>query len=317
MVSKHFAEDDALLCWIGLRPDQRTVQRATLDLYRMLFALLRICPTYELARKAAIGCLSAHERAQLPVDFDHVQSTFDLLGDVRQIFFADWWRTRGLPAFGSLEPPQVRSVAYIPSLGTPTKDSLLDDLETYCAHQRVEDGMPETVLLAIPLGRSDVLQEVKRVLQLYEEHLQPAAPRFHLQKDASKIDADYLSRGVERLLRRAASDDRLWEIEAKCRPRNDPWVIGVNPGAWHVAKKSREDECRRNLAQTLNRYLRTFERYAENAARARFPSDARVTHTKYDYRAIGRRIVRIRSWEIAMKNRQARRATSRVTRLAG
>lgn len=268
--------------------------------------LLRISPTYELARKASIGRLSVAERAQLPVDFDHVQATFEVLGDVRQIFFEQWWRTRGLAAFGAVEPPKVRTISYLQSLATPTEKSLRDDFDMYCAHQRVEDGMPEAVLLSIPLGKRDVLSEIERVLHTYEEHLHPAAPRFQLQKDASKIDIDYLARGVERLLRRAISDDRLWEIEAQCRPRNDPWVMGVNPGAWHVAKNSREDECRRNLAQTLNRYLRTFERYAENAARARFPFDARATYLKYDYRAIGRRLMRICAWEIATKNRFAR-----------
>ena len=306
-MSTNRKRDKSVHPWVVLRRDLPTPEwegeHGPLRLYWLLFVLLRISPTYELARKASIGRLSPADHASIPLDFEQVQATFKVLGDVRQVFFAEWWRTRGVHAFGALEPPQVRQIGYIQSLESPTEQNLLAGLEMYCTQERVEDGMPETLLLAVPLGRRDVIAEIERVLDTYQKYLRPVAPRFQLQKSGSKIDSNYLARGVGRLLHRAMSDKRLWEVEAKCRPATDPWVMGVNPGVWNVAKGSREDECRRNLAQTLNRYLRTFERYAENAARGRFPSDADVPYTKYSYPSIGRRLERIRRWELAKKDR--------------
>lgn len=67
-------------------------------------------------------------------------------------------------AFGTLEPLQVRQIGYLQSLECSTQQNLLGDLKMYCTHERLEDGMPETLLFAVPSGRHDVIAEIERVL---------------------------------------------------------------------------------------------------------------------------------------------------------
>jgi hypothetical protein len=72
-----------------------------LELYWLVFVLLRISPSYELARKAAKGLLTSEEKDRLPRDFRKVTETYKLVGDVQRVRFRMWWAARGLRLFGS------------------------------------------------------------------------------------------------------------------------------------------------------------------------------------------------------------------------
>ena len=59
--------------------------------YQLMFEFLLLSPSYELARRARSGQLTAADRTRLPADFKQVLATYDLLGDVNGILFRQWW----------------------------------------------------------------------------------------------------------------------------------------------------------------------------------------------------------------------------------
>lgn len=85
-----FADD------VGLKP------------YWLFFVLLRISPSYELARQA----VEEADLSPTPItDFERVLThTYALFGDVQSCFFTVWWRERAAAVFGSGQVKLLRPV---------------------------------------------------------------------------------------------------------------------------------------------------------------------------------------------------------------
>ena len=85
-------------------------------MYRLWFQMLRLSPSYELARRfrAENGNLSTQDQARLPEDFDLVLAVYDDFGDLNRSHFSDWWLDCGLQLFGSKgKAPKVSPIAKI------------------------------------------------------------------------------------------------------------------------------------------------------------------------------------------------------------
>ena len=266
--------------------------------HKLFLEYLCLSPTYELARKLrSKGRLSQQEQVQVPPDFDQVLWLYDLLGDVRRLHVAELLRLGNGEVFGDLwGQPHVLDVAYIPSkidlsLGQHLK--LRQKAENKLNATRKREGLPPALLLHVPLNISEgqVIKQVLEALKMYgksnyPQHTEKVVPKIQFAGQRFRTDA--LINGL-----------RLMRAKALC-PELDQWQLGVkvNLSKTHSEKASKnmgrftktEDEriSRNVLYRITYRALKKAEYTAENAARGRFPVDAKIEGLKFDYKKIRR-----------------------------
>jgi hypothetical protein len=271
-----------------------------LQAFWLLFVLLRISPAYELARRMQLGPLTHDDHASLPRDFEDVLQTYERLGNVATVFFADWWRTRGLKVFGHPTQPEVRRAAVLIS-GSQMESYELNEVNAI----REVDGWPDALLLSVPLGtpRAKLLKQFEAQLDdALGTYARAGLPldlgnppsRIAIQRTITEKLVDTLGAGVRLLyLRSQHSEQSLLEFAKLAIPHK--------AGAKAKSRvKSDRDDADNNLRTSANRDLKKFERIAENAARGIYPSEQPVSSAPYSkatYRAIGERLRTIRHLE--------------------
>lgn len=267
--------------------------------YELMFEFLRLSPSYELARKAREEGLTAEEKACLPSDFRQVLDTYGLLGNVQTILFRSWWLQRGLKVFGNPHSrPRVHKFGFLPNGKDVSASAVADDMERLLSETRRDEGLGPTLLLSVPLGRrkGEVLNEIGRLL---DEHLSDSANLSSpvLQLQGQRLRAKVLFDGVRLLWFKAAKPKwELWRLGAKAR-LSKTYSSALNPDAPRKPADVIEMTDRELMSKITYRALLKFEAIAENAARGRFPTDAKVEQVSFDYSQLARIIRRKNAWE--------------------
>ncbi len=295
----------------------------------MLFTMLRISPSYELARRMSLGPLTRSEYEQLPSDFDEVLRTFAKFGDVQQIIFAEWWRYRAVKVLTAPRQPTTRFLELIGAGETdPTRS--VDAVKWHFDLERKEDGEPVSLLLSIPMGleRRAILDQVERILDAWEAQATATVPaRWGSElfvPPPRPLNADWMNNlGAKRNTTRLRALDSL--IVRALHPHLDNWevqcrLIPRDRAAMDASKAQRDGRTgptvtadQRELENRLLRDIRSTRILIENAARGRFPSTSSVPQVQFDPSEVGTRLREAIAWEDALKDYASRR----VTRLSG
>ncbi|MFN9476145.1 hypothetical protein [Acidovorax sp.] len=233
----------------------------------------------------------------LPSDFEQVLATRGLLGDPTKTF-ERWWLDHGIGAFGPQHQSRIHSLGFVSGgcEGTPDElDTLSRLTKTYLEQGRKLDGLPPSLIMAIPINVEGIEEEVSKAIKLMRDaaEVKPNIPAQRIQPlrtKAGTIKVEPLGVHLDRMLTKVFWDQHNWEIEATFQPASDD-AREMNSSDPYI----RED-ARRNLRQMLSQSLRTTIRYAENAARGRFPSHAPVECPVYSYDEIRARLESIPNW---------------------
>lgn len=256
----------------------------------LMFEYLRLSPSYELARKARTGKLTATQKRMLPDDFDLVLKTYDEYGDVSKISFANWWASTGINLYGSeYIKPQVRQIANIEK-NEEYEPGFAKALEQYFKSFRRHEGSGRALILAIPLGmpKRAILKEVTRMINKTGVTAPPRAQKSKRSLTAKRLRSKPLFIGLNLLWAKAQNPDWVnWRlgIAAKVSPTN---AVGLDINAKKASAKTVDQ--RNNMTVLTSRALKKAQYIAENAARGRFPEPKPITLPEFDYSDIYRRM---------------------------
>lgn len=247
-----------------------------------LYGLLQVSPSYALVHKEATVGLTAEEAARLPWDVGKVRETYAALGDVWATPFKHWLVKRAEKVFGLTPPPPTRSLAYLSEGQAITLVDARDFMSEYVEH-REQDGNPEAVLVAIPVGDLHALEKLRPIIEGKHRNAVAAAQ----MPKVSEKQMQKITEGLKRVHLRARTDLFLWQIEASLLPRNhktEKRLQYVDLDRVTADARKTKDKNRQSLTSSLNRTLLDIERYSENAARLIFPSHAEVQwKLSFDY----------------------------------
>ena len=275
----------------------------------LMVEFLRISPSYALAHeirtkkiapsKQAPLILKLYRDAEKPLtkqaerdvikDFDRVLSTYDEYGDIFQCSFEEWWANRGLAIYGSpYNKPIVKKIAGM-SKGELYEPLFGRALEHYFHKQRVGEGNPPTLLLAVPLGQPK-RQLLARISKLIDDEavLLPSKSQRTIKPLAAKR------------LRSAPLFIMLRILMARAQyPEIPLWRIGKHVGVSQkyaqieitLNKKRLQDaDAKIHLSILTSRYLLKAKCVAEQAARGQFPSSSKLILPTFDLDAIFKRL---------------------------
>ena len=256
----------------------------------LMFEYLRLSPSYELARKARTGKLTATQKRMLPDDFNLVLKTYDEYGDVSKISFANWWASTGINLYGSeYIKPQVRQIANIEK-NEEYEPGFAKSLEQYFKTFRKQEGSGRALILAIPLGmpKRAILKEVARMINKTGVTAPPKAQKAKRSLTAKRLRSAPLFIGLNLLWAKAQNPDWVnWRlgVAAKVSPTN---AVGLDINAKKASAKTVDQ--RNNMTVLTSRALKKAQYIAENAARGRFPDPKPIALPDFDYEDIYRRM---------------------------
>ena len=256
----------------------------------LMVEYLRLSPSYELARKARMGKLTAAEKKRLPKDFDLVLKTYDEYGDISTIQFADWWVQTGMGLYGSdYIKPQVRQIGRIEK-DEEYEIGFSKALEQYFKTFRKHEGNGPGLILAVPLGMTKkvILKEVSNMINKAGVVVPPKAQKSKRSLTAKRLRSAPLFIGLNLLWAKAQHPDWAnWRlgVAAKVSPTN---TVGLDINAVKTTAKTADQ--RINLTVLTSRALKKAQLISENAARGRFPDSKAIPLPDYDYADIYRRM---------------------------
>jgi hypothetical protein len=256
----------------------------------LMFEYLRLSPSYELARKARMGKLTAAQKRLLPNDFDLVIKTYDEYGDVSKISFADWWATTGINLYGSeFIKPQVRQIANIEK-NEEYEPGFAKALEQYFKAFRKQEGSGRALILAIPLGmpKRAILKEVSKMINRSGVTVPPKAQKAKRSLTAKRLRSAPLFIGLNLLWAKAQNPDWAnWRlgVAAKVSPTN---AKGLDISSAKATAKTADQ--RINMTVLTSRALKKAQYITENAARGRFPDPKPIALAEFDYADIYKRM---------------------------
>ncbi|MES3097284.1 hypothetical protein [Sphingomonas aerolata] len=242
---------------------------------RLCFTYLLISPSYELARKHRVGALSDADRAKLPADIDVVLGVYDMLGDVKQTVFRDWWRDRGIAAFGNEGArPMVHPIDAI----WPRKAEMVERLEKgmveYLGGRFSQQDPQACLIVAIPLllAKSEITDQVKTLIDEMPPAFKTTPQRTPLYPlYGQKRDLSGLIRYIKCAMCKSDDPDlKLWEVGV---------LAGLSTtysARLAMGKGTTEDQ--QSLKMLASRALNRAATIAENAARGLFPTYEKCEH---------------------------------------
>jgi hypothetical protein len=265
--------------------------------YLLWMEYLAISPSYELARRYRMGCLTSADQAKLPADFAEVLSVYDDLGDVQRVTFKDWWSQRGLSVFGFKgAKPRVQR---IDNLRNGRWRKAAKRVQGFIEGDWTDQGQPNTMLVSIPIGltKTQITRQLGKLLVQYrDEHRVLPEPSAKYRLAGTRQRKDTLFR-------------YLMVVWMRCAlPRQPLWRVGVHAKVSDTY--SRELDARARIPrgeQVYDRSVlailtsRAWSRglaLAENAARGRFPSyDMPKYAVEPDMRRLPKLILSRRRWK--------------------
>lgn len=268
--------------------------------YELFFEFLRLSPSYELARKYKNEGLTEEEKAQLPDDFESVLSTYQLLGDVQKTLFREWWLERGLKVFGNpFNKPKIHRIGVLEESKRYSAKSVASAVVKYMEGSREQEGLGQSVLLAIPLSlkRSEIRKQLELILDRIEEKSSDQRPAPQIKLVCKRLRTKTLLSGLRLLWFRAAKPKwELWRLGSHSRLSTtySPALKSDNP---RKVNDTLESVDREMMTKITSRALKKFEAIAENAARGRFPTSASVNQSRFNYSDLSKRIRVKNRWE--------------------
>lgn len=287
--------------------------------YRLLFEFLRLSPSYELAKKAREEGLTQDETEALPANFDQVLNTYDLLGDVQTILFGNWWRQRGLKAFGNpYSQPEVHGIKYLPGGADLGLADCAKALDSYLSCARPMEGLNPGLLLSLPLDRpkAEILREVGKLLDEHKANDTACMAKPPLALASKRIHIKKLVISLKLLTYKAARPNwELWRLGAFANVSDTYSPIFDPMGPRKVADPQQSID-RLLMTKTTSRALKKAELIAENAARGKFPTDAPVEMAHFDFHEIAARNTKKNTWERAEMKRLEELKLARLAAVA-
>ena len=256
----------------------------------LMFEYLRISPSYELARKASAGELTAVQKKMTPDDFDLVLKTYNEYGDVSKISFAYWWATKGINLYSSdYIKPQVRLIANIEK-GEEYEPGFAKALEHYFQGYRKHEGSGRALIISIPLGmpKRAILREVTKMINKTGVTVPPKSQKAKRSLTAKRLRSAPLFIGLNLLWKKAQNPDWVnWRlgVAAKVSPTN---ADGLDLNAKKASAKTVDQ--RNNMTVLTSRALKKAQYIAENAARGRFPDPKPLSLPEFNYADIYKRM---------------------------
>jgi hypothetical protein len=251
----------------GRRPDDRR--------YDLWPEFLRLSPSYNLARKAALGQLSRKEFSEKVQDGLRVWDTWQNFGDVWSEELPTWRKRNSMRLFGqSLSDLKLKVLHVMQSGEYAQRLDMAEALDTYFSRTRPEMGNPLTVVISVPLDadRSVLVQTFSEMITYYKAKREDS-------DEAPPEEPLYALTGIK--ARYAVMQQTLKVVRERATyPRAPLWEIGMNVGVNETyasemrskAFKKKEAVVPKNvLAATTGRFLRQALCLAENAARGSFP----------------------------------------------
>lgn len=256
--------------------------------YRLWFEYLRISPSYWLAHKHITGAngglkITDLDRQKLPTNFDDVIKTYNHFGDVYKHPFRVWWLNQGIHLFD--KPKHSYSPKIVGKLEAKNSNSLEETVENLTRHFvtiKVVDGHPDCLLLSIPLNsnRADILKAISDQLSetVLNEHSEKQNNIYKLEGERFRFDT--LAIGLRLLWVRFDNPDLAW------------WKVGQLAKISNTFPEFDFDESnqteeqaeqKKSLASMTQKMFNKTITIVENAARGKFPSQAKIDpeHLKY------------------------------------
>lgn len=273
---------------------------------KLMTEFMRLSPSYDLARRYRLErwtdeTLYAHiielyqlkpsqasdekMRLSLMSDFDRVLKTYDEFGDLSANQFERWWIERGIDIFGyDYSPPIPVKLAQL-DRGEEVRDEINNILKKYLTEQRVSQGNPPTIFIALPL----VLPKrrlLKQVSLMIDQAKVPVPIKAHKAKrslTAKRLRYKPLQMCLDVLRGRAKNPDMpLWKLGLKCNisPKNkDSIEADAKPNSKNVDQRI-------VLGVLTSRALSRAIYIAEHAARGDFPLKTKRQVPVYDWEKI-------------------------------
>lgn len=275
----------------------------------LMVEFLRLSPSYALAREADLNRLSegeieqklfdlyqtkdkplsSNEKSALVKDFNRVTKTYAEFGDLLTIDFDVWWLERGADLFGfDYERPRITKIAQLDKNEkfNEVPSALLND---YLQSDRVKQGLPPSLLLALPLGvpKRTLMMELSKLIDRANIAVPPKAQKAKRTLTKQRLRSKPLFMFIKLLMYKAWS------------PSSPLWKLGLRA---NVSPKYSEDMAldskvtSKNIDQRLNltiltsRALRKAKLIAENAARGEFPSTEARELPDFDWDATYERL---------------------------
>jgi len=275
----------------------------------LMVEFLRISPSYALAHdirtgkiaplKQATLILKLYKDADKPLtkqaerdvinDFERVLSTYDEYGDIFNCSFEAWWASEGLAMYGSpFNKPIVKKIAGM-SQGEAYEPLFGKALEHYFNKQRVGEGNPPALLLAIPLGqpKRQLLAHISKLIDAESVPLPIKSQRAVRPLAAQRLRSAPLFIMLRILIARAQHPEiPLWRIgkHARVSQKYAETEITLNK------KRLQDSDAKIHLSILTSRYLLKAKCVAEQAARGQFPSSGKLILPVFDLDALFKRL---------------------------
>lgn len=275
----------------------------------LMVEFLRLSPSYAVAREADVNRLSkgeieqklfalyetderplsSDEKSALVKDFDRVTKTYAEFGDVLTIDFDVWWLERGADLFGfDYERPRITKIAQLDKdeKHTNTPASLFNE---YLQSDRVKQGMPPSLILALPLGvpKRTLMMELSKLIDRANVAVPPKAQKAKRTLTKQRLRSKPLFMFIKLLMYKAGSpSSALWKLglRANVSPKYSADI------ALDSKVTSKNIDQRLNLTILTSRALRKAKLIAENAARGEFPSTEARELADFDWDAVYERL---------------------------
>jgi hypothetical protein len=248
--------------------------------YQAIYEFLQISPSYWAAHE-----LAKHGKVSLevlPSDLEIVQSTYERLGSVWETSFHEWWFAKAQYEFGRTAAPQLDVIGRVDRMKVPSaadEAALTQRLKKSLVVQRDIDGLPGTIVLAVPL-RGPKKETLKRIADLLQqlEFDSDHVGSFRLVKSKARQSAVVKCLQV---VRRRASHPKLplWNVAGM-----------VNINITRSLRNTVDDK--HVLSAHMSRYTKRAYLLAENAARGSFPDEtplpADVATQSFDFAVLNR-----------------------------
>lgn len=273
---------------------------------KLMTEYMRLSPSYDLARryrseKWTDETLHAHiielyqlkptqvsdetMRQFLINDFDRVLKTYDDFGDLSNNQFVRWWQKRGIDLFGyDFDPPRPFKIGQL-DREERVRDEISSNLKKYLTEDRVNQGNPPTILIALPLvlPKRRLLKQISLMIDQAKVSIPIKAQKAKRSFSSKRLRYEPLQMYLDVLRGRARDPDMpLWKLGLKCNisPKNEDSI------AADAKPNSKNVDQRIVLAVLTSRALKNAIYIAEHAARGDFPLKTKRLVPVYDWEKI-------------------------------
>ena len=246
--------------------------------FGLYFQFLMMSPSYELARKHNANELSIDDEKRIPDDFEVVLENYRRVGDVRNIDFMVWWRSRGKALFGR-EDHQVDSVKFVNYEISRKSNAVIGKLDPM---------NPSDFLVAVPISLKfpDALAQTTKLLtsqkHFFSTRLLQHGPQSSINILKVRVHGEKLQKGL-RLIQIKALEPKLslWQLGLKAKT-SDMYCKLLKKADKNILEYEFIDE-KKALGKLVSRSIISHEAIIENAARGVFPSEEKLKH-KFNYK---------------------------------